>query len=282
MKNISANKLKLRKFSSSPLTIPPEKAVAKIRQMMGRKGIDFVIVGDKKSVNGIITAYDICRSLLSVKDINQLDKMIARDLISDNYILLPENSNILDALEYVIAGKKVIIHTKRGEVSGIFTGFEALNVYTKIIGNKPLYDLVSKEFILAHPTHSIMSILRKMIKSKEDTAVIVDIRKRPIGIISYLDIVSAPSNLLTFASYRSYREVRNAGFSKYVKRGGTVAQDVMRASIYPVSYNSSLNDAILRMYLDKLNSVPVVDEYESIIGIVKLIDITILALKEME
>lgn len=261
---------KLRDVISPPPLVFPYDPISKIRQIMGIKRVDFVIIKNKP-VKGIVEAYDICRSLLIEENVNNIDRMIASDLLSKKFTLLPEEIDVFSAIEHLLNENKIVVINTRNSVTGIFTGYEILNIVSKQVKNKSIpKNMINNTYVYAYTTHSLLSVLNKMIKEKRDYALIFDIQKRPVGFISYIDIISAANHLLMF---RSYRDIGVSDTSKFMKKSTPLIQDIMRTSIYPVKRDASLETVVLRMYLDKVNTIPIVDNYGTVIGVIRLSDI---------
>jgi|Deesub1362B_J571_1020462.scaffolds.fasta_scaffold00003_481 CBS domain-containing protein len=261
-------------ISKTPPIISPNDVIAKARRLMIRHGVKtVVIVKDDKPI-GILTVNRI-RNILFDKELKTrpLDNLMVSDFMETEFQSLSLHENLITAAEALLTYRSpAVVVEPDGSVYGIVDAYDLLGPYSRLSKSDTVVsDVYYKDPPVASPSHSIYNVMDKMLKTGYEAVVIIDKMKRPIGIITSTDLATIPPVIYQRTSHRIIRDSERR--SIYIKYSMPVAEDVMSSPVFVANMDDLLIDAALRMYVESIGTLPVVDDANRLVGIITKYDI---------
>jgi len=247
--------------------------LAHIRNLLVRYKAPIVLITDDKKVIGRISIKDLALAIIrNIRQIRILDSMYAEDIMSEIGEIPSIEADVKDIIPLILEKRDVIpvLNHKTGEylfieaedILGIFP-----DVYDKEIN---VSKVCSKEVLTATPSQSIIQLYKKMREKGYDSIIVTDIVKRPIGIITYRDIVNHPPTKIKKNKYVLKDEEGRiiSSEDKY-----PTAQEIMSGDLFFLFKNENLKKASIEMSTRRIGHLPVVEEDLTLYGLLNKYDI---------
>jgi CBS domain-containing protein len=177
----------------------------------------------------------------------------------------------------------IIIVDAAGNLKGIFTKSDIVEMYAKYYAKKKLVDdYMSKRVFTVDPDETVHMVLLLMTNNKVSRAVVTKDSK-PIGVITGRDLL--PMSILSDAYFNRYQSETHKDqgttqtqkrYPKYIPSGIKsifLAREVMRYDPITISKDSDLANAARIMSRNNISGLPVVGSAGDLIGIVTKSDI---------
>lgn len=261
-------------ISKTPPLVSPNDVLAKARKMMIRHGVRTVVVEEEGKPIGILTANRI-RDILFDREMTTrpLDNLVVSDFMEMEFHVLSLNDNIIDAAKAIVNTKAaaVVVETDGG-VYGIVDAYDLMGPYSRLSGSDTTVgEVYHEDPPIVSPSHSIYHVMNKMIRKGYDAAIVIDRVKRPIGVITSSDLATIPPTIYQRVSHRVIKDTERR--SVYIKYSMPVAEDIMSTPVFVTKPDDLLIDAALRMYVENIGILPVVDKENILKGIVTKYDV---------
>lgn len=141
-------------------------------------------------------------------------------------------------------------------------------------------EIMTKDVITAHPSTSLVEIIRFIDKNQIHSVPIVDDEKKLLGIVTEMDFFIKdpaagylPSHLELFKKIKSEDSIDWSEQKELDNLIDLQAQDIMTTDCVTVSSNTEVKDLMKTFKETRFKSFPVVDGKKHLIGIVSLVDV---------
>lgn len=265
------------------VTVTPGDTLAHARRLMLRNGISRLVVVEGDKPVGIVTVTDIVDALMHRFLNRPLDSILVEEVMSTDLKTIEATKSVKSAaltmLKYKIGGLPVV--DKFGLLTGIITRTDILKAYyEKYRGVFTVRDVMRRDVAVGSPGHHIFYIARLAQADPAGKVVIVDEKRRPIGIIAKRDLAFAsipPKAAAAGGKDRFSRlKVRDMYRDKIVSLrlySVPLASDIMSANPETATPEEDLADAAQRMYEERIGALPVVNSEGELIGIVTKVEV---------
>jgi CBS domain-containing protein len=279
------------------ITLEPNKTLYDARNLLLTYNISRVVLAKDNKPLGILTEKDISRFLYedtsgrNLKEIRLDEAASKQKLITAN-----EETDLETCAKSMIDNQisSIVIVDSAGNLKGIFTKSDMVNMYAKYYAKKKLVeDYMSKRVFTVDPDETVHMVLLLMTNNKV-SRVVVTKDSKPIGVITGRDLL--PMSILSdayFNRYQSetpkdqgttneYTDERVAStktqkrYPKYVPSGIKsifLAREVMTYDPITIGKDSDLANAARIMSRNNISGIPVVGSAGDLIGIVTKSDI---------
>lgn len=234
-------------YTPAPLTVEVDASMNDCIELMRANRISCLIVIDAGKPIGIYTEADMVRTLGKVASHKEL---IIRDVMSSPVVTASEHINIFEAT-YILTANRIrhlIIVDGQGSLSGVITQTDIVAHYggDYFLGVKSVKNVMTKNILTVSAASSVNEVVTKMEHYAAGCAIAVE-GEKPIGILTERDIAGLIVNDVDIHHL--------------------TMQDVMAAPVITVGTQTSTYDTVKLMNERKVRRVVVVDEGETIVGI---------------
>lgn len=277
---------KAASYMTSPvITAKSSDNLLHVRNLMIRHRISRVVIMEDGEVNGIVCKSDFTKILFNRKRyLKPMDAIAASEIMSSPvYAVSPDRSIKSVAkcmIRYEIGSLLVIDNDKN--LCGIITATDVLKAFSeKYRGMLRVTDVMSRNPATAYPTHSIFYVIDGLVHSGSKSVIVVNEDNEPLGIITRSDILTLFFNFNTSVSLSPLSQKHTRSLCAILKSGVVpIASDVMTRDPITINYDEDLAVAADIMVKNKISNLPVVNQTNTLVGIVTKDDI-IKALKSL-
>ncbi|HEW93481.1 hypothetical protein DRN87_01205 [Candidatus Geothermarchaeota archaeon] len=248
--------------------------LAHIRNIIIRYKTSMAIIVEDNAPVGKISIRDLALLIIkNIKNVRVLDHLYTKDVMKKMIAPLSPENGISEAVESILNVKEAIpIYDSKRDRFIVLEAEDILGIYPIIFPEDKYIvdDIASQEYIGDSPTKSIIQISKKMLEKNADSIVILDILRRPIGIITYTDIVHYP-----IASVKKDRYIVKDSSGRIVTADEKYipAEKLMTTPIEKVYRGVNVGDAASLMFDKGIGHLPVIDLDDTIYGVVNKYDI---------
>ncbi|PMP60934.1 MAG: inosine-5-monophosphate dehydrogenase [Caldisphaera sp.] len=263
--------------------VSPNDSLAYARNYMMKKEISRVVVIDNKEIPiGILTISDIVEALFGKNYQKPLDSILVNEVMTHNPIIIEESKSIKTAallmLRHRIGGLPVVDNS--GKLIGIITKTDiAKAFYDKFRKKFIASDIMRKDFTSAKPGHSIFYIARLLESDPAGKVIILDDNKKLIGVIAKKDLAYAQLPLSVLISRGKDRYIKTKVPDIYKDKIVSlrmylvpIAEDIMSSNPLVIKSNDDAASAAYLIVSENIGVLPVVNENNSIEGIITKIE----------
>ena len=289
--------LKQVDITTDVITLEPDKTLYDARNSLLTYNISRVILANDNKPSGILTEKDISRFLYEDTSGRNLKEIRLDEVASKQQLITANEETDLKTCAKLMIDKQIssiIVVDSAGNLKGIFTKSDVMNMYAKYYTKKRLVDhYMSKRVLTVDPDETVHMVLLLMANNKV-SRVVVTKDSKPIGIITGRDLL--PMSILSDAYFNRYQsdipkdqgttvEYTDEGVvspkiqkrhPKYIPSGIKsifLAREVMRYDPITISKDSDLANAARIMSRNNISGIPVVDSAGDLTGIVTKSDI---------
>lgn len=269
------------------ITLEPNKTLHDARNSLMVYNISRVVLAKDNKPLGILTEKDISRFLYEDTSGRNLKEIRLDEVASSKQQLITANdeTDLKTCAKLMIDNQisSIIIVDDAGNLKGIFTKSDIVDMYAKYYAKKKLVDdYMSKRVFTVDPDETVHMVLLLMANNKV-SRVVVTKDSKPIGVITGRDLL--PMSILSDAYFNRYQSEtpKDQGTTKIQKRypkhipSGIksifLAREVMRYDPITISKDSDLANAARIMSRNNISGIPVVGSAGDLIGIVTKSDI---------
>ena len=227
-----------------------------------------VVVDEDGRPIGIIDMRDIGRKILDKPNYARpLDRLLVKDFMDREILTVSEGDYVVDTAKRILENRKeVIVLGEDDQVYGVIEAEDLLGPYSRLSRSETLVrDVYIREPPTASPLHSIKYAYELMEEKDLDAVIVVDQVRRPVGIVTYSDIIYLPITSISRGSRYVKDSTRRVVFVKYSL---PVLEDIMSSPVFVASPDELLVDVAGRMYFERIGHLPVIDEENTIIGLI--------------
>jgi len=253
-------------MSSPPITIGLRDTLSRARKLMIRHGIGgLIVVDDRGSPRGVIGSRELERAMRE-EGVGEkpLDHLIVGDFMKTPVVTVSEEDGIVTAARILLEEEvsRLPVIDGEGKISGVITTHDVLGVYGRLSKSSTrVEEVMVKDPPKVSPQHSIFYAIEKMESFEARRVIVVDVQNRPIGIITPKDILSLKPFIKMARKPAMPKRVR-------IRYSIPIVEDVMTTPVFAARRDESLVDVAMRMYVEGVGSLPVIDEKGVLMGLV--------------
>lgn len=252
--NIEQDTLLIDIATRNVIRLAPGDSVGEAARIMAEKQISSIVVTDEAGhPTGIVTE----RNMLHAMQSRCPPETMLRKIMSAPVITVPVSITCLDA--YQVFLRDGIRHLVIADADKLLLGVvsetdfrQHLNL-SVLAGRRQVASVMSRSVFIRPPEASLLDTLNLM-RSHQDTCVVVVEDKRPVGIVTERDIVRL--------------------YSSDPERTDISISEVMTSPVQTISLENPINEAAGRMLTTKLRHLVVVDDMGRIAGLLNEHDLT--------
>jgi len=258
--------MEVKKIMSEPETIDKDQRLSHALDLLEKKGVDRLIVTQDKELTGILTYADIADRLDVSKVIAvSISRLHVSSAMSGSVITVSPKDDITDVanlmLERGMSGCPVV--DDEDNIVGVITKIELSKLVQKF-DNVAVEDLMTAEDLLvASPVDRLVKARLDMLTAGFSGLPVTD-GGAVVGLLT--------EKLVAEAMARFTSKVPDKYRSNQVRQIRVV--DAMQQQPPVVNKETSIAEASTRMLDAKLNTLPVVDENDRLVGIISATDFT--------
>ncbi|MBD3158677.1 MAG: CBS domain-containing protein [Candidatus Lokiarchaeota archaeon] len=258
--------MEVEKIMSEPETIDKDQRLSHALDLLEKKGVDRLIVTQDKELTGILTYADIADRLDVSKVVAvSISRLHVSSAMSSSVITVSPKDDITDVaklmLERGMSGCPVV--DEENNIVGVITKIELSRLVQKF-DNVAVEDLMTAEDLLvASPVDRLVKARLDMLTAGFSGLPVTD-GGAVVGLLT--------EKLVAEAMARFTSEVPDKYRSNQVRQIRVV--DAMQQQPPVVNTETSIAEASTRMLDAKLNTLPVVDENDRLVGIISATDFT--------
>ncbi|HET7285703.1 MAG TPA: CBS domain-containing protein [Nitrososphaeraceae archaeon] len=278
--------LKQADLTRDVTTLEPNKTLYDARNSLMVYNISRVVLAKDNKPLGILTEKDISRFLYEDTSGRNLKEIRLDEAASKQELITVSDETDLKTCAKLMIGNQIssiIIVDAAGNLKGIFTKSDIVEMYAKYYAKKRLVDdYMSKRVFTVDPDETVHMVLLLMANNKV-SRVVVTKDSKPIGVITGRDLL--PMSILSDAYFNKYQSETHKDqgttktqkrYPKYIPSGIKsifLAREVMRYDPITISKDSDLANAARIMSRNNISGLPVVGSAGDLIGIVTKSDI---------
>ncbi|MBS3793411.1 MAG: CBS domain-containing protein [Candidatus Thorarchaeota archaeon] len=258
--------MEVKKIMSEPETIDKDQRLSHALDLLEKKGVDRLIVTQDKELTGILTYADIADRLDVSKVVAvSISRLHVSSAMSGSVITVSPKDDITDVanlmLERGMSGCPVV--DDEDNIVGVITKIELSKLVQKF-DNVAVEDLMTAEDLLvASPVDRLVKARLDMLTAGFSGLPVTD-GGAVVGLLT--------EKLVAEAMARFTSKVPDKYRSNQVRQIRVV--DAMQQQPPVVNKETSIAEASTRMLDAKLNTLPVVDENDRLVGIISATDFT--------
>lgn len=263
------------------ITVSPRTSLLDARSMLLRHRIGRLIVIDKDKPVGIITEKDLVKAIYRI-DAKPVTSIRVSDVMSKDLVMITEKNDLHDCAKLMLDNKisSVIVCKKDGTLSGIITKTDLASVFlTQATESVKISKIMTKNVITVKPADSLLYVESVLINN-HISRVVVERKKRPVGIITHRDFIPAkiPLWLRQSGDPREVEEYRMRPLPTEYDHNQLsylitfIATDIMTPNPVTVGVDEDVSTASLLMIRHGISGLPVVKN-SLLAGIVTKTDI---------
>jgi len=252
----------------------------RVMRLLLKNRLSLVLVTDNKRIIGKVSIKDLAIYILrNIRRLRALEHLVARDIMKPLPKILSIEEDLLDAMKELIEYKDtILIYDTKLDKYLTFNAEDAIKAFPFYVKDKNIRinEICSKDILMVPATQSVIQIYKRIAENDKDSAIVVDMLKRPIGIITYSNIVNHPI-------YRIKRKrfvIKDLdGRILMTNEKYPSASDIMSSPLYTADINENILDAVEKMIRNRIGHLPVVDGGR-IYGVLNKYNILALILRE--
>jgi len=251
-----------------------------IMRLLLKNRLSIVLVTDNERIIGKISVKDLAIYILrNIRRLRALEYLVARDIMKPLPKILSVEEDLLDAIEEVIEYRDaILVYDTKLDKYLAFNAEDAIKAFSFYVRDKDLHvnRICSKDILTAPATQSVIQVYKRIVEDDKDSAIVVDMLRRPIGIITYSNIVNHPI-------YRIKKKrfvIRDSdGRVLMTNEKYPSASDIMSSPLYIADIDETVSDAVEKMIRNRIGHLPIVNKGR-IYGVLNKYDILALILRE--
>jgi len=256
------------------ISTPPYTRMHDALRLMRREKIRSLPIVDESSLVGVVTLRDLLRADTStvIKDAWDQYRQVGNEPVSR---IMTKGAVTISSEAPVARAARVMMENKFSSIpvvnaDGVMVGIiTSSDLFRMIIDEVPLLDepiivadYMTSEPVVVDPETSLLDIHRLM-GVKRIRAIPVVQEKLLVGIVTFTDVVSADPSAFTT---RGNQEISN-------KIQSTPVRYVMTSSPITIRQTSSITEAARLMLHNKIHSLPVMNDKETLVGMITETDL---------
>ncbi len=264
-----------------PITVTPKASLLDARLMLLRHRVSRLIVIDKEKPVGIITEKDLVKAIYRI-DAKPVTAVRVSDVMSKDLVTTTEKNDIHDCAKLMLDNKisSVIVIKKDKTLLGIVTKTDLVAVFlTQAVEPVKISKIMTRNVITVNPADSLLYVESVLINNRI-SRVVVERKKRPVGIITHRDFIPAkiPLWLKQFGDPQEVEEYRMRPLPTEFDHNQLsylltfIAADIMTPNPITVGANEDVSTASLLMIRHSISGLPVVRN-SFLVGIITKTDI---------
>jgi CBS domain-containing protein len=282
LKTKSAANLKARDICREIIALKPSKTLWDARNEMIKYNISRIVVSDNREPLSIVTERDITRFLYMNPPSRGLNEIALKELVGRKPISVDGDSTIANCAQTMLKNQisSVLVTDSDSKTIGIITKTDIVEVYAyHMLSGIRVREYMSKKVFTVAPDE-ILHTVAMLMTSHKISRVIVEKKKKPVGIITSRDFL--PIGLVygigTFGKFwsTSGQLIGSKNRQMFIPSGAlamTLAEDIMTRSPLWINMNARLEDAAKMMIRNRISGLPVVDGHGNLIGIITKTDV---------
>ncbi len=251
------------------ITVSAGDTLLKARNLMIKKGVSgLVVVDDGDRPMGIIDDTQIGLAIIGEETEMPLDLLYVGNFIRMEVTEAPIEMPVIEAAKTMrdLGISRLPIVNGIGRLAGVVTTQDVMGVYGRSSRiTTRVEDVMDGEPSTVSPYNSIFYVINKMEASTSKRVIVVNVQKRPIGIITPIDIAA----IWPRVHLKKRRRMLPRGVKGiYMKYAMPIAEDVMSSPVFAARRGELLINLAMRMYVEGIGAAPVIDEEGKLVGIV--------------
>ena len=261
-----------------PIGILKTSTISEVIKKLLEYNVSRLVVLDSGKPIGIISEKDVGLFLFNESTKQGLD-VIPLDKIM-NKIEYTSPDTTLEECAKIMTNKKIssIIVGKENSLEGIFTKTDLVKYYADNYKAKnKVSDFMANEFISTHGAAPLFKVVRKMINNKISRVIAKNQNEQPVGVVSFRNLFRISLELGSEEDETDFplsEQIRRGFLSEDGFGGVSLARDVMSDGIISVKSDEDLATACQLMLENNVSGLTVLDDKNSISGIISKTDVT--------
>lgn len=261
-----------------PIGILKTSTISEVIKKLLEYNVSRLVVFDSGKPIGIISEKDVGLFLFNESTKQGLD-VIPLDKIM-NKIEYTSPDTTLEECAKIMTNKKIssIIVGKENSLEGIFTKTDLVKYYADNYKAKnKVSDFMANEFISTHGAAPLFKVVRKMINNKISRVIAKNQNEQPVGVVSFRNLFRISLELGSEEDETDFplsEQIRRGFLSEDGFGGVSLARDVMSDGIISVKSDEDLATACQLMLENNVSGLTVLDDKDSISGIISKTDVT--------
>ncbi len=260
-----------------PIGILKTSTISEVIKKLLEYNVSRLVVLDSGKPIGIISEKDVGLFLFNESTKQGLD-VIPLDKIM-NKIEYTSPDTTLEECAKIMTNKKIssIIVGKENSLEGIFTKTDLVKYYADNYKAKnKVSDFMANEFISTHGAAPLFKVVRKMINNKISRVIAKNQNEQPVGVVSFRNLfrISLELGSEEETDFPLSEQIRRGFLSEDGFGGVSLARDVMSDGIISVKSDEDLATACQLMLENNVSGLTVLDDKDSISGIISKTDVT--------
>jgi CBS domain-containing protein len=261
-----------------PIGILKTSTISEVIKKLLEYNVSRLVVLDSGKPIGIISEKDVGLFLFNESTKQGLD-VIPLDKIM-NKIEYTSPDTTLEECAKIMTNKKIssIIVGKENSLEGIFTKTDLVKYYADNYKAKnKVSDFMANEFISTHGAAPLFKVVRKMINNKISRVIAKNQNEQPVGVVSFRNLFRISLELGSEEDETDFplsEQIRRGFLSEDGFGGVSLARDVMSDGIISVKSDEDLATACQLMLENNVSGLTVLDDKDSISGIISKTDVT--------
>ena len=276
LKNANLNQIIKR-----TVVVSPDTPLLEARAILLRHKISRLIVARNDKPVGIMTEKDLVRAIYYLAG-KPLEAIRVSEFMSRDLITISEKETIHDCAKLMLSHKisSIIVLKKDGTLAGIITKTDLASVFlTQSSIPLQVSKIMTKKVVTVKPADSLLFVESVLINNKI-SRVIVERKKKPVGIITHRDFIPAKMPLW-IKQYADPKEVEDFSLSPSPYEYKTnqlsyllnfIAADIMTPNPVIIESTDDVSNVALLMIRHGISGIPVVKN-SLLVGIITKTDI---------
>jgi CBS domain-containing protein len=267
-------------MSTPVITGEENDNLAHIRNIMIKFHIGRVVIVREGRVRGMVTWTDLIKALISREKqwaTRPIDELLAKEVMTANPVMIRQTKSVRLAaktmIRYKISGLPVV--DAQNGLAGIITKTDVVRAIPKTKSSKIMVSKVmTPNVITASPNHTLYRAASLMTQHGIAHLIIKE-ANTPVGIISKMDLASFAPAFNGFNEPRFVKQKRSKFGVAHPNRVYLVplASDLMATNLLIIRPEATLAEASQIMLRKGISCLPVVDENDSLLGVVTKSDL---------
>ena len=268
--------MSISEISKKPITILKNSTISDIIKKLLELKLSRLIVAESGKPVGIITEKDIGLFLFSETSMRGLDDIpiskIMKPILFIEEELTPEQS----AKIMIDKGVSSLTIGSPENIIGIFTKTDLVKYYLENPSEKKVADYMTHDYVYTHSAAPLYKVVKKMLENKVSRIVVKNQNEEAIGIISFKDLFRISIELGSEEDGMGFTisdQIRKGFLSKEGFGNISLANEVMTKGIVSIKSDEKISSACKLILENNISGLIVLDENDSISGIISKTDI---------